>query len=354
MLRLPDDFFKKSRVNFIQGSPVCSILPNKNTLILKNGKSIKYDKLLIATGSVPIVPPIEGIDKKGVFFLDTLTSSKKIINYIRKNRTKKAVIVGAGFTGIEAALSLKNRDLKVTIVEMLKRVFARILDKDMSTPFETMLTEKDIELKLGEQVVKITGDKNASGVRLKTGSLVMADIILVSIGVKPNIEIINGSGIKTNRGILVNNHMGTNLENIYAAGDVAEAKDFLTGKTTLSAIWPNAIEQGRIAALNMTNKITEYEGATNVNVLNLEGQSIVSMGKTLAEAKDEYKNNFEEIKYDNNLSRRKIILNNNRVIGFQSIGPFRNHGIIWSNLKNREDISEIKESVLKDNFNLRG
>lgn len=348
--RVDKDFFKKSRVEVFQGSPVRSILPGNKTLILTNGKSIKYEKLLIATGSIPIIPRIEGIDKEGVFSLSTLAGSQKIINYIRKHKAGKAIIIGAGFTGIETVLSLHERGIKTVIVEMLPRVLARILDEDMTEPVEHVLQAKGIEIKLGEEVIRITGDKTVSGIRLKGGGLITGDLVIISIGVKPNISFLAGSGIITNRGIIVNENMRANIENIYAAGDVAETRDFISGKPALSAIWHNALEQGRIAALNMINIPTVYEGTVSINTLNLDGLSVTGMGQTSAEVKGQGTNGIEEIKYKNRQSIRKIILRDNRIIGFQCVGSFRNLGVIWTNITKRADVSTIKHHLLKDNL----
>jgi NAD(P)H-nitrite reductase large subunit len=348
--RVDKDFFKKNRIEVFQGSSVKNILIKDKTLILQNGKSIKYEKLLIATGSIPVIPRIEGIDKAGVFSLSTIAGSREIISYIRKYKAKKAIIIGAGFTGIETALSLNELGIKTIVVEMLPRILARILDEDMTEPVEHALLTKGIEIKLGEEVIKISGSKTVSGIQFKKGSSITCDLLIVSIGVKPNINFLSGSNITTNRGIIVNENMRTNIENIYAAGDAVETKDFISGKPALSAIWPNAVEQGRIAALNMINISTAYEGAVSINALNLDGISVTGMGQTIEEAKKQEAKGIEEIKYENRQSIRKLILRDNRVIGFQCVGPFRNLGLIWSYITKRTDVSTIKHHLFKDNL----
>jgi NAD(P)H-nitrite reductase large subunit len=375
--RVGKNYFKKNKVTLLQGSPVKSIRPKDKILALKNGKSIKYDKLLIATGSVPIIPRIEGISKAGVFSLSDLAGSQKILAYIKKRKAKRAIIIGAGFTGIEAAESLSAQGLKVIIVEMLPRVLARILDEDMTAPVDEALKGKEIEVKLKEEVVSINGTKSVSGVSLKSPMpdgrdarlvprrdvgrneverarcSIPCDLVIVSIGVRPNLNLLEGSNIKTNRGIVVDEHMQTNIDGVYATGDVAESHDFISGKPSLSAIWPNAVEQGRVAALNMLNTTAAYEGNVSINSLNLDGLSITGMGQTSAEAKAEGVHGLEEIKYQNSQSTRKLILRNNRIIGFQCIGPFRHSGIIWTNIIKRADVSDIKHQLLKDNPRLQ-
>ncbi|MFA5793458.1 MAG: FAD-dependent oxidoreductase [Candidatus Brocadiia bacterium] len=351
--RVSKNFFKKNSVKVLQGSPVQRILADKQKLILKNGKSVKYQKLLIAAGSMPIIPPIEGIDSPGVFSLSTLAGCRAINDYTKKHKVRRAVIIGAGFTGIETALSLHERGIKTVIVEMLPRVLARILDEDMTEPVEQILNGKGIEIKLGEEVIQVTGGKAVNGIRLKSGGLIAGDLVVVSIGVRPNIKFLEGSGIKTNRGIIVNNNMRTNIENVYAAGDAAEAHDFILGKPALSAIWPNAVEQGRIAALNMMDILTVYEGNVSVNALNIDGISVTGMGQTANEAQQQGASGLEEIRYRNQHSRRKLILRDNRIIGFQSFGVFRNSGTIWNYMQKRQDISALKNELLKDSLKLQ-
>ncbi|MFH1228286.1 MAG: FAD-dependent oxidoreductase [Planctomycetota bacterium] len=351
--RFSKDFFRKNSVKSLQGIPVQRILVDKQKLILKNGKSIKYRKLLIAAGSTPIIPRIEGIDSPGVFSLSTLASCRAIADYAKKHKARRAVIIGAGFTGIETALSLHQLGIKTVIVEMLTRVLARILDEDMAEPVEQILNAKGIEIKLGEEVIQVTGGKAVSGIRLKSGGLIVGDLVVVSIGVRPNIKFLEGSGIKTNRGIIVDDNMRTNIENVYAAGDAAEARDFISGKPALSAIWPNAVEQGRIAALNMMDIPAVYEGNVSVNAINIDGLSVTGMGQTADEAKQQGAGGLEEIRYRNRNSRRKLILRDNRIIGFQSVGAFRNSGAIWNYMQKRRDVSALKNELLNDSLKLQ-
>ncbi|MEK7449674.1 MAG: FAD-dependent oxidoreductase [Planctomycetota bacterium] len=351
--RFDKDFYKKLKIQSILGSAVCKIIPEKKSVILQNGKLFYYDKLLIATGASPVAPRIEGLDKKGVFFLDTLQNTQKIMDYIKKSRVKKAIVIGAGFTGIESALALKKQGIEVVIVEMLDRILARILDKEMADEAMKLLVLNDsgadvsgVEVKLGVRVQKITGEKNVSGVRLDDNKLMTCDLVLVSIGVKPNLALLDGSGIKVNQGVEVDEYLQTNRSGIYAAGDAVETRDYLTGERSINAIWPNAIEQGRVAGLNMIEQSIIYEGADSINVLNMAGRLIISMGRLISNNQPD----LEIISFRNQKSFRKVMLHNNTIVGFESIGPLRHHGFIWSCIKKKADISKIRDKILRDNF----
>jgi NAD(P)H-nitrite reductase large subunit len=375
LARLDKKFFKENKVQAFWGGSVCKISPAKKCVTLKNGKTFFYDKLLIATGSAPIKPPIPGIDKKGVFYIDTLSNTRRIKNYLRsekiissRGRTNgKVAIIGAGFTGIETALALRKQGIEVIILEMMDRILARMLDTDFTNQVQNKISslpaengEKAIEFRLSTEVVEIKGKDKVKSVVLKNGDTIAVNMVIVSVGVKPNTWFLNGSEIKTNKGIVVDTKMQTNVPDIYAAGDVAETFDYITGEKTISAIWPNAVEQGKIAALNIIGKETHYQGSYNINVLNLEGIPIVSMGK-IFNVTDEFNENIllrGSCTYRNeNSIRRLFLIRNNtsqgndfRMVGFESIGEFRHLGFIWSSIQKRTSISEVAPNILADNI----
>jgi NAD(P)H-nitrite reductase large subunit len=390
LARLHKNFFKENKIQTFWGSPVCKIIPAKKSITLKNGKTFFYDKLLIATGSVPIKPSIPGIDKKGVFCVDTLSNTRRIKNYLRREKiissrppsgrdsasasgktNGKVAIIGAGFTGIETALALRKQGIEVVVLEMLDRILARMLDADFANIVQQRISslpvdngEKAIEFRLSTEVVEIKGKDKVKSIVLKNGDSIAVDMVVVSVGVKPNIWFLNGSEIKSDRGILVNTRMQTSIPDIYAAGDVAETFDFITGEKIISAIWPNAVEQGKIAALNMIGKETYYQGAYAINVLNLDGIPVVSMGKTFG-ITEKFTDDIllrGSLTHENEMSiRRLFFIKNNtpennhqnndfKTVGFESIGEFRNLGFIWSSIQKRASILELDSNILADNI----
>lgn len=394
LARLDSNFYKKNKIQTSWGSPVCRLDTVQKSVALKNGKTFFYDKLLIATGSVPIKPAIPGIDKTGVFFVDTLKNTRRIKGYIRKEKIaklgKKAAIIGAGFTGIETALALRQQGINVIVIEMLDRILAKVLDSDFARIAHNKINalpasngEKEIEFKLSSTVTEIKGKTKVKSLVLHNGKNIPVDMVIVSVGVRPNIDFLKDSGLALNKGIVVNDQMQTNEPDIYAAGDAAETADYITGEKTISAIWSNAIEQGKVAALNMLGKETHYPGCSSINVLNLEGLPVISMGKIFngkVEPSTPHltppaggirdSNSGPEVlgaiklslngsyTYRNENSIRRLFFNHNTqsqdknnitIVGFEAIGEFRNLGHLWSLIQKRTPVAELDPNILMDN-----
>ncbi|MDI6708682.1 MAG: FAD-dependent oxidoreductase [Candidatus Thermoplasmatota archaeon] len=339
--RLGKDFYKKMRAQTLFGKEVIKVVPERNVVLLKDQK-ILYDKLLIATGSSPIIPKIKGIEKKGVFFLANLENSKKIKKAIKN--VKRAVVIGAGSVGIECAIALKKLGVEVFVIELLDRVLPKMLDRDMGEAVKKLLEQNGIKVILEEQLLEITGDKKV-GVVLLRNKKINCDLVVVSTGVKPNIELVRGTSIKTNIGIIVDKKLRTNIKNIYAAGDVAEGVDLLTRKRKINATWPNAIEQGKIAGYNLVGIPKIYEGLASVNVVNVFDTPVVALGLTSSEAPK-----CEQIKVWQGKIIKKIILKNNKIVGMQAIGELKNSGLILSLINKGADCSKLKNRLLHEKF----
>ena len=327
ILRFDKNFYNRLNVNFIKNTEIIKIFPNEKEIKDVKGNIIKFDKLLISAGAKPITPrQIKGINLRGVHVMSTLDSALGIIDHIKKG-VNKVVVVGGGFMGIETATMLRLKGLKVTIVEMLPNILSRMIDSDISNKVTDILKDHEIELILNDTVKSVNGKKTLESVSLSKNKIT-CDMLVLAIGVSPNIEIVNSSGIKVNKGIVVNSKMQTNKTDIYAAGDIAEVWEQIEGIKGSFAIWPNAIEQGRIAGLNMIGKDVEYSGAEVVNVLDVFNTPIVAMGRT-----------SKEIGKCKTLSRftpntsKKILLKNNKIIGLQFVGSIRNTGTFYSLMK---------------------
>ncbi len=289
-------------IKFIQDK-VIEVKPNENTVLLKSGKEIKYDQLLIATGAYPIKPKIDGIDLKGVFFFNTLKDADEIMRYLRN--VEKAVIIGAGFVGISAAVALRKRNIDVTIVELKDRVLPEALDKDFANIAKEILENNGVKVILGKSVSKIIGDNSVKGVVVENEEI-KCNMVITSVGVRPNVEFLRNSGIEIRTGIVVNDKMQTNFKNVYAAGDCAETKDLITGEYTINAVWINASIQGRIAAYNIAGIERTYDGSIRINVIDIFGVPFVSIGYIT--------DDFERL--DNKIFYYK----GDKIVGFQTIG----------------------------------
>ena len=344
IFRFDKEFYNQLNANFMKNTEALNISSSEKKVKLANGKSIKFDKLLISAGAKPITPKgIDGLELNGVHIMGTLDSSLGIIEQINQG-VKHAVIVGGGFMGVETATMLKKRGIKVTIVEMLPNILSRMLDPDVSEKVIEILKENGINILLNDSLKSVNGTNKVTDVSLSKRKI-NCDMVILSIGVIPNIEIVQGSGIKVNQGINIDSKMQTNKKDIYAAGDIAEVWEQIEGKTGSFAIWPNAIEQGRIAGLNMAGKNIDYDGAEVVNVLDIFDTPVVAMGRISAD--------IGKCKAISRLTPnfyKKILLKNNKLVGLQFVGSIRNVGTFYSLMKKGSDITGLEERLLDDNF----
>jgi len=344
IFRFDKQFYNHLNAKFMKNTEALQIFPKNKEVKLAKGKIIKFDKLLIAAGAKPITPKIiKGLELDGVHVMGTLDSALEILDHIKQG-VKHAVIIGGGFMGVETAAMLRMRGINVTIVEMLPHILSRMLDPDVSEKVVEILKQHGIKIVLNDTVKSINGDKKVNGVSLNKAKL-SCDMVILAIGVRSNIEIVEGSGIKTNQGIIVDSKMQTNKEDIFAAGDITEVREQIEGVQGSFAIWPNAIEQGRIAGLNIAEKHTKYDGAEVVNVLDVFDTPIVAMGRTAKEI-----GKCKVISRFTPQFSKKILLKNNRIVGLQFIGTIRNTGTFYSLMKKGSDISGIEGRLLDDNF----
>ena len=259
---------------------VTGVSPEAKTIALAGGGSLAYDRLLIATGSSAARPPIPGMDLPGVETCWTLEDARAIA--ARMAPGKRVVLMGAGFIGCIVLQALAARDLKVTVVEMAERMLPRMMDETGGEMIARWCQSRGVAIRTGAQVtgIKVAG----AGFRLdlEGGAALEAELVICATGVAPNVGFLEGSGIATEAGILVDHHLETNQSCVYAAGDVAEGPDFSTGARAIHAIQPTASEHGRIAALNMagppTRDRTRYRGSLSMNVLNTLGLVTSSFG----------------------------------------------------------------------------
>lgn len=335
------DFYKG--INLVLNDPAKKIIPKDRRVETKSGKSFHYDRLLIATGGTPIVPDIKGIKKDWIFNFYTMEDAENIKAYIRKNNIKNAVVLGGGLIGLKATEALLELGIKVTIVELADRILSATFDKDASSIIESALNKIGCKLILNNTITEIKSD----GVLLKDKKKIQTNMLIIAIGVKPNIDIVKGTGIKINRGIVVDRFMRTNIENIYAAGDVSEAEDLLIGGTRTIAIWPIASIGGKIAGMNMAGADIEYKGSIPMNSVELCGIPTISIGLT-----DPKQDGYEIIKTMDrtNSIYKKIVIKDNRVVGAIFVGNIERAGIYTGLIRDKVDISTFKEHFLKDDF----
>ncbi len=247
------------------------------TVTMDDGSVHAFDRLLVATGSSPATPPIPGIAGPGVHACWTLADARAIAALARPGA--RVLQMGAGFIGCIIMEALAARGVQLSVVEMGDRMVPRMMGPTAGGMIKAWCEAKGVAVHTGARVEAIERDATpVMKVRLSTGAVIEADLVISATGVKPNIGFLEGSGVRCLVGVLTDEHLQTNVPGIYAAGDCAEAYDKVSGKTIVSAIQPNAAEQARAAALNMAGRVSELRGVTQINVLDTLGLISASFG----------------------------------------------------------------------------
>jgi NAD(P)H-nitrite reductase large subunit len=344
------DFYRDNKVELLLNRKAAKLNPEKKLVILSDGQKIWFDKLLIATGGTPIIPEIKGSDLDGVFTFTKLSDAQKIERYIKANKVKEAVVIGGGLIGLKATEALIGLKIRVTIVELADRILSTTFDQEASSLIEKGLEKIGCRLLTNNTIVEIRSkNRKLNEVILKDKRKVGASLVIVAIGVRPNINLVKNTPIKTNKGILVDNFMQTNIKDIYAAGDCCEAKDLLLDINRPLAIWPIAVKQGKIAGYNMAGVKKEYPGSFTMNSVELCGIPTISVGGTCPEGKD-----YQVLDYfDQEKSiYKKIVLKNNRIVGAIFVGDIERAGIYTGLIKDQLDTTSFKKYLLKEDFGL--
>ena len=269
----PEKFKTWFNIDVRLNSEVVKIDRKNKAVQLNNGESLSYDKLVLAQGASPIIPQFEGMENSKVFGVRTLNDADKIKDYIKNNNPQKAVVVGGGFIGIEMAENLCEMGIKTTLVELGDQILAPV-DKEVALFAQNAMIEKGVELILSDGVNRFAGDK----IVLNFGSEIEFDIVIMAIGVKSEINLAKDAGLEVGRGIIVNDFMQTVDEDIYAAGDSVEVKDFVSDMNTLIPLAGPANRQGRIIADNICGIASSYKKSQGTSVIKVFGLTVASVG----------------------------------------------------------------------------
>jgi nitrite reductase (NADH) large subunit len=348
ILLRPKEFYSENNIELLLNKKVSRVDPKKSRVICEDKTNLSFDSLLIATGGSPKFPETPGMKKRGVFGFRTIKDAKEIEGLLPVIKT--ACVLGGGLIGLKAAYALKKRNIDVKVIIKSKQVLSQMLDFQAAGFVQKRLEEHGIEVILGQDVTEVIGDEGEiKAVKLDSGKAVGCSLIIVGKGVSPNIGLVKDSEIKVNEGIIADNYLATSISNIYTAGDVCESFDITMGKHTINALWPIAVEQGKIAGSNMTGESLAFEGSLGMNSIEFFGLPVISLGVYKVKADD---SGFEELKaldIKSNLYK-KLILKGNILIGAICVGDIRNSGVFLRLIRERVDVSSVKDKLLKDNF----
>jgi NAD(P)H-nitrite reductase large subunit len=297
------DFYKEMDVKPLFGKGVLSIDTRSREILLDKGKKESFDLLLIASGGSPQRPEIEGANPEDVLVLRSLSDARKLREL--KPKIQSGLFLGAGLVSLQTLQALFRGGARYTLVVKSDRILSQTLDPEASEIVEKHLKKMGVQILKGRDVVRLRGVNGSKVATLDKGEEIETDLIFAGKGVRPNTDFLHGSGIKTQNGILVNECVETNVEGIYAAGDVAQAPDFFSGQMVNYGLWPSAVEQGEIAGKNMAGLKEVYPGNLKMNVTRIFAMPIVSIGdfgsKRVAETlirKDEKRNIYRKICLD--------------------------------------------------------
>jgi NAD(P)H-nitrite reductase large subunit len=350
-----DDFFVKYNTQILLNKKVTTLNIAEKTVMLEGGEKVPYEKLLLATGGKPFVPKMEGQEKDGVFTFTNAAEAQRLADKIDAIQARNAVVIGAGLIGISVTEALVKRGLKVTVVELQEKILSLLLDPKASDMVEAVIRKAGVNFATGQSVAKIIGkpgDESAvGGVVLTKGQTVPCDIVVVAIGVIPRTELVAGTPIKLNRGIIVDNSMQTNVPDVYASGDVAETYDFILQQNSLLPLWPLAVLEGRVAGSNMAGQKAIYEGGTNMSSLKYFGIPIVSIGNANPKP-DDISLEVLVKQDDSNNIYKKLVLKNNVIVGMTIVNCIERAGILFNLMKRKINVKKFKASLLSDEFGL--
>lgn len=341
-LRKDSAHFSNKNIDVIR-SRVSNIDSKAKSLKLDNNDAIEYDKLLIATGSHPITPPIEGMDLPGIHSCWTLEDGRNIVS--RAKPGSNVVLMGAGFIGCIILEALALRNVNLTVIEMGDRMVPRMMDQTAGNMIKRWCQDKGVNVHTSTKVEAIEkGSGDSLKVKLDNGDMLDADLVISATGVAANIQFLEGSGLKTDMGILVNDHLQSNVSDIYAAGDVCQGKDFSTGEYSVQAIQPTAADHGRIAAMNMAGKGTVHQGCVNMNVLDTMGLISSSYGLWMGIDGGESTQLCDNGRY----RYLSLSFEDDVLVGAQALGLTQHVGVLRGLIQTKLKLGKWKDHLLKD------
>ena len=334
-----EGFYRQHKVEFLPGRKAIKVQPDSMSILLEDGTLVSYDNLLVATGASPLIPAIKGIESPGILTLRTAEDAKRLLDLVREGQT--VAIIGTGPTGIQLADALIKQGKRVVIIQRSGRVMRRLLDPEAARMLQEKLRAEGIDLRLNEQVLQIEDKGERKELILTSGDRIEVDVVIFSIGIVPNVTLLEGSGVKLQQGILVDQYARTNVENIYAAGDVAEGINEISGKPEVNATWTNAVEQGWTAGLNMAGKNVPRRRNLRVNITTPFGLPIASLGSIEGEEAS------DEVTYAVAENYRKLIFQDGCLVGAILVGDVEDAGLLANLIEQRRLYPPLKEQLQK-------
>ena len=317
---------------------VASVDGTAHQVTLEDGTAIAYDRLLIATGSSPALPPLPGIDGPNVATCWTLADARVI--HERAQPGSHVALIGAGFIGSIILEALGLRGVKLSVIEQGDRMVPRMMGPHAGGLLQRWCESKGVDIHTGVAVDRIEDN----GVHLTDGTHIDANLVISATGVRPNVAFLDGIGLEIDQGIKIDRHFRTSVDDIYAAGDVAQGLDFSTGGYAVHAIQPTAADHGHLAATNMSGNATEYEGSMSMNVLDTLGLLSCSFGQWEGVDGGEH----AELYAPDDYRYLSLQFEDDRLIGANAVGLFQHVGILRGLIQRRTSLGVWKDRLMQD------
>ncbi len=339
----PDALYWKpvpAGVTWRAGAQVVDVHPERREVTLAGGETLPWDRLVIATGAA-LHAPLPGVDLPGVYDFKSLAAAESLMERVHDGTATSAVVVGAGFIGLEVALLLADLGVAVTIVERDADVMPRALDAELAAIVRGLVEARGVTLRRDTTAQAFEGDDHVVALRLESGERLVADVYVAATGVKPNIDFLHGSGIRTAWGVIVDDHLQTNVPGVYACGDVAETHDRLTGARFVHANFPNAVAQAHVVADNLLGNDVAYDGAESMNSLKHLGLPVLLVGAA---------DGPETLRWQHGDVLRKVFLDGDRIVGFRLVGDLRGCGFLRALLLRGADVTPWRSHLADPSF----
>lgn len=336
-----DSFYKKYKVHTVFGRRVEAVDLVNRRLHLDDRSRMNYDNLLIASGATArTLDNVEPDALKYVSTLRTITDADKI--KFASEKAENIVLIGAGLVSLQTIMAIAGKGHKITVVVGSEQILSQHMDRESAFIIQEKLTAGGVEILFGRGVEQVYEKGGLARVVTTYGESLPADLVVVGKGVRPNTSMVRNTSLKTNYGILVDERMRTNRENVYAAGDVAEAKNEISGEWEVIGTWFNACAQGEIAGFNMAGRTARRQGQFRENVTTILGVVVASIGLSNPAC-----GRYQQLRYaDSRRSElRKLYLDGSRIVGALLVGQAYDAGVIKHCITNRIDISPWKDRM---------
>ncbi|MFQ5818928.1 MAG: NAD(P)/FAD-dependent oxidoreductase [Candidatus Heimdallarchaeota archaeon] len=346
ILYRPETFYEEKNIIKLDGLEAVQIDSESQVVLLNDGRNICYDRLLIATGSTPTCPNIPGIQREGIHSFWTLEDAQQIAKSVKITET--AVVAGAGLVGLSAAHALSTLGLNVVVVELLNQILAQNLDATAAQIVQMYMVKQGLIVLTGRGIQEIRGDGkngNVTEVILDDGQQISCELVIMCTGVRPTIDFLKNSRIRTASGILVNNYLQTSEPDVYAAGDVAQPYDPIYREQRMVANLGNAREQGRIAGMNLAGEKREYKGGIAMVAMRYFGVPWISVGANSCPRPTCHEivglHSEKEGIYD------KLLIEDGTLVGAILVGDITQGGILTNLIRNGTKLGTAEQSLAK-------